>query len=235
MKQTVFHFKQFSVKHDKSGMQVGTDGVLLGSMATFPGQGRVLDVGCGSGLISLMLAQRYPNLSIDAIDVDKHSAKQARENIDASPWNKRIKVLHTSLQDYDNGQYHGIISNPPFYRNALHPTSSTRKQSKHAESLPLTSIFEFANTYLHPDGVLWLIYPFMDKGFLYKQASAYNFHIASQYFIKPNIHKAAHRLVVAFVRTKTTPDTHAFAIELSERHSHTWQYKRLCRIFLLRV
>ncbi|MEA3448931.1 MAG: methyltransferase [Bacteroidota bacterium] len=235
MKQPVFHFKQFSVKHDKSGMQVGTDGVLLGSIATYPGRSSVLDIGCGSGLLSLMLAQRYPNLSIDAIDDDAHSAEQARENIDASPWYKRIKVSHTSLQDFDNGQYHGIISNPPFYRNALHPTDSTRKQSKHAESLPLACIFEFANTYMHPDGLLWLIYPYPDKGFLYKQAAAHDFHIASQYFIKPNIHKAAHRLVVAFGKTKTTPDTNLMAIELSVRHHHTWQYKRLCMNFLLRV
>ncbi|MFW5805282.1 MAG: tRNA1(Val) (adenine(37)-N6)-methyltransferase [Bacteroidales bacterium] len=235
MKQTAFNFKQFSVKHDKSGMQVGTDGVLLGSVAGFPDIGRVLDVGCGSGLISLMLAQRYPNLSIDAIDVDKHSAEQARENITASPWHNRIHAFHSRLQDYNNGSYHGIISNPPFYRNSLSPANASRKNSKHAESLPAASIFQFAGKYLRPDGLLWLIYPYAEKEYLCDQAAAHNFHVASQHFIKPTIHKPAHRVIVAFGRTNTIPDTHVFALELSRRHHFSWQYKSLCKDFLLRV
>ena len=121
MSNSWFKFKQFTVNHDKCAMKVGVDGVTLGAWADVSSAKKVLDVGCGSGLISLMVAQRC-NAQIIAIDIDSQSIIQAAENVDNSPWKDRIKIQHISLQDLAEVNSCGfdvIISNPPYFINSL--------------------------------------------------------------------------------------------------------------------
>ena len=119
MPNTWFRFKQFTIEQEQTAMKVGTDGVLLGAWASVPEPGsRVLDVGTGTGLIALMIAQRTKNVEVDAVEIDPSSARQARENFQHSPWKDRLSCVHSSFQDYtaqNKSRYELIICNPPFY------------------------------------------------------------------------------------------------------------------------
>ncbi|AZU49731.1 tRNA (adenine-N6)-methyltransferase [Aeromonas hydrophila] len=116
-----FTFKQFHVAHDRCAMKVGTDGILLGAWAPVTNARRILDIGSGSGLIALMLAQRSPaGCRIDAVELDSNAARQARENAAASPWHERVSVIESAIQTYQAAPYDLIVSNPPTSWRASH-------------------------------------------------------------------------------------------------------------------
>jgi tRNA1Val (adenine37-N6)-methyltransferase len=120
MSQTVFHFKHFTVHQERCAMKVGTDGVLLGAWTDPKNAERILDIGTGTGLIALMLAQKSTAF-IDAIDIDENSCSQASENVNASRWKDRVNVHHCSLQLYiltSSVKYDLIVSNPPYFVDA---------------------------------------------------------------------------------------------------------------------
>lgn len=114
---TGFRFKKFEILQDRCAMKVGTDGVLLGAWAS--GGTRILDIGCGTGLIALMMAQRFPAAQVVGIDIDEEACGQARENVAASSFSDRIDVAHCRLQDYSGEEFDAIVSNPPFFLNSL--------------------------------------------------------------------------------------------------------------------
>lgn len=164
MSNQYFDFKQFRIAQDRCAMKVGTDGVLLGSWAPLrPSCSRILDIGTGTGLIALMLAQRVVDAHVDAIEIDADAAAQAAENAAASPFSSRIRVHHCSLQDFDpscvEARYDLIVSNPPFYNATLKPDDEARAAARHCDSLPLRQIMECASHRLTPSGSLALIYP----------------------------------------------------------------------------
>ncbi len=151
-------------------MKVGTDGVLLGAWFSLSGKrsARMLDIGAGTGIISLMAAQRAYTYNIlykvDAIEIDAEAAAQARENIEQSPWKDNIRLLECSMQDFalqcsNETKYDIIVSNPPFYNATLKPEDSSRAIARHKDSLPLSEITNFAANHLSEAGELSLIYP----------------------------------------------------------------------------
>ena len=152
-----FTFKRFTVNHGKCAMKVGTDGVLLGAWAT--GGRRILDVGTGSGLIALMMAQRFADAGVTAIDIEPGACIQARENVAASPFADRIKVVEASLQDFREGEYDAIVCNPPFYAGTLKSKTAARTMARSAETLPFTDLFASAARLLSADGVFSVVIP----------------------------------------------------------------------------
>ncbi|MCQ2313044.1 MAG: methyltransferase [Paludibacteraceae bacterium] len=187
----MFHFKQFDVEDNACSMKVGTDGVLLGGWAE-PLNSKLinetaslnsklstlhfLDIGTGSGLIALMLAQRFPKAHILGIDIDEASARQAAENFAASPWADRLEAKHISIQELATLNYRPqgettlhsklstlhfqlIVSNPPYFRDALKCPEAGRKQARHTDSLSYDELMRCAAQLLAPDGVLALILP----------------------------------------------------------------------------
>ncbi|MDO4780285.1 MAG: methyltransferase, partial [Bacteroides sp.] len=126
MPNPFFKFKQFTVYHDRCAMKVGTDGVLLGSYVSLPSAGRVLDVGTGTGLVAMMIAQRgTSNLKIDAIEIDKDASEQAAENIGKTAWSNRIRVINSDFTEFCPQQkYDLIVSNPPYFENSLRCTAT---------------------------------------------------------------------------------------------------------------
>ena len=159
-----FRFKQFTVWHDRCAMKVGTDGVLLGAWA--PGGTRILDIGTGSGLIALMLAQRFPEASIDAIDIDEAAVEQARENFAASPWTDRLHAFHARLQDWQNHplqitnyKYDLIVSNPPYFRNSLKNPDKGRQTARHTDTLSYAELLRHSARLLTEKGLLALVLP----------------------------------------------------------------------------
>lgn len=177
MSSETFNFKHFSVRQDLCAMKIGTDGVLLGAMVRLencrPQNVRVLDIGTGTGLIALMLAQRLEmqgyTFQIDAVEIDKDSATQARGNFNDSPWKEHLNVHDMPFEEFvksyaasemmAHGGYDLIISNPPFYNATLKPEDEARAVARHKDSLPLKTIMEGCRKLLAPHGRLALIYP----------------------------------------------------------------------------
>ena len=161
MSSEVFRFKQFEVCHAHCAMKVGTDGVLLGAWAQCDGS-HILDVGTGSGLIALMLAQRFPEAQIDAIDIDADAVRQALENFERSPWRSRLASKHISLQNLaaqESQQYDTIVSNPPYFIDSLKNPDQQRQTARHTDTLSYQDLLLAAKKLLTLDGILSLILP----------------------------------------------------------------------------
>ena len=134
MRNPFFRFKQFTVWHDRCAMKVGTDGVLLGAWVSLDQARNVLDIGTGSGLIALMIAQRCL-AQITGIDIDADAIGQASENASASPWGNRIRFYQADANSFQNGVYDTIVSNPPYFRERVHCPDGQRNAARHTESL----------------------------------------------------------------------------------------------------
>ena len=169
-----FRFRKFSVRNTLSGLKVGTDAVLLGASVHLQGSpSRILDIGTGTGIIALMLAQRLSDAGltfhITGIDIDAGAFEEASLNFKASSWNDSLKAVHISLQDFADGLYNAsasgydrydlIVSNPPYYDNSLPSKEEVRSLSRHTESLSYREVMTFAADFLSPDGVLALVLP----------------------------------------------------------------------------
>lgn len=181
--ENVFHFKQFDVAQDRCAMKIGTDGVLLGALAELDSiiphpssltPHRILDIGTGTGLVALMMAQRLSDAGvqdfhIDAVEIDHNAAEQAQENVAKSPWSEKIEVHAMALEVFmavrderfaiSGNKYNLIVSNPPFYNATLKPEDEARAVARHKDSLPLKQIMECARTGLSEQGRLVLIHP----------------------------------------------------------------------------
>lgn len=152
-----FSFKRFTVSHGKCAMKVGTDGVLLGAWAC--GGRSILDVGTGSGLVALMMAQRFEEAEVTAIDIEPGACLQARENVEASPFAVKISVVEASLQSFQGGGYDAIVCNPPFYAGTLASKTAARTMARSAETLPFADLFRHAARLLADGGVLSVVVP----------------------------------------------------------------------------
>ncbi|MDR0893711.1 MAG: methyltransferase [Prevotellaceae bacterium] len=175
MANAYFAFKQFTVWHDRCAMKVGTDGVLLGAWAGSGGSDvlsdaqahsnrqavYILDVGTGSGLIALMLAQRFPSAHITAIEIDPAAAQQATDNMERSPWADRIAVKCMDFRSFatDSAPFDLIVSNPPYFVDALHSPDRQRNLARHAQELNYEQLLSVSATQLSPDGNICLIVP----------------------------------------------------------------------------
>ncbi|MBZ9611091.1 tRNA1(Val) (adenine(37)-N6)-methyltransferase [Rheinheimera maricola] len=157
-----FQCKKFYVAHDQCAMKVGTDGLLLGAFAPLPPAGSaILDIGAGSGLISLMLAQRSNGANvIDAVELDSAAASQAAANVAASPWPNAVQLIKGDILTYHSDKrYRLIVSNPPFFQQALPAQDARRHQARHTDSLPFAALLQKAATLISAEGVLALILP----------------------------------------------------------------------------
>ena len=159
MSSADFRFRQFTVRHDRCAMKVGTDGVLLGAWGTLPSGGRVLDIGTGTGLVALMVAQRTPTAHVTAIDIDAEAVAQAQENVDASPFAGRITVLHSALQDFQAPAFDAIFCNPPFFEESLLPPDIRRSAARHTATLSFAELADAVATLLAADGSFSTILP----------------------------------------------------------------------------
>ena len=157
----VFKFQQFEIHQESCGMKVGTDGVLLGAWAA--GGSNILDIGSGTGLISMMMAQRFPRAEITAIDIDHEAYVQTCDNVTNSIYKDRIKVIETSLQHYVSFAGHHsfdcIVSNPPFFSDSLKNPDKKRCIARHTDTLPFFDLFRGVRELLSNDGVFSAIIP----------------------------------------------------------------------------
>ncbi len=196
----VFQFKEFSVHHDRSTMKVGTDGVLLGAWVNVNGAKRILDVGTGSGVIALMLAQRTPSdVIIDALDNSVDDFIQAKENFLASRWKDKINAHHESFQNFNSPfQYDCIVSNPPYFSNSLEPPDVKRKSVRHTLTLSFDELLASSVKHLKPSGKLNLILPFTEGEEFISLASKRGLHCNRKVAFRTRATKAIERLLLEF-------------------------------------
>ena len=215
---TGFQFKQFFVKHDKCAMKVGTDGVLLGAWTPTGeckmqnAKCKILDIGTGSGLIALMLAQRCPEAQIDAIDIDPDAVAQARENFASSPWSSRLHVSQCALQEWSNNikreasnnikqpTYDLIVSNPPYFTASLKNPDAARSAARHNDTLPFSVLIAESAKLLAPDGTLALIVPTEAEPELQALAEAQGLCCTHRCYVHPKPDRPAKRVLIAWQR-----------------------------------
>lgn len=193
-----FSFKRFTVSHGKCAMKVGTDGVLLGAWAR--GGRRILDVGTGSGLVALMMAQRFEDAEITAIDIEPGACLQARENMEASPFAGRISVVEASLQSFQGGGYDAIVCNPPFYAGTLASKTAARTMARSAETLPFADLFRHAVRLLADGGVLSVVVPAALRSDFDTEAALSGLFPRRVCMVKTVLRKAASRCLLEYGR-----------------------------------
>ena len=157
----MFRFKQFKILQDECAMKVGTDGVLLGAWAR--GGSRILDVGTGTGLIALMMAQRYPEAQVMGIDIDEGAVRQATANVQSSPFSSCIHIRYVRVQDMNGsfaGSFDAVVSNPPFFIASLQAPDHQRNVARHTETLTYADLMAAAGRLLSNEGELSVIVPF---------------------------------------------------------------------------
>ncbi len=182
-------------------MKVGTDGILLGAWADVAGARRILDVGCGSGLIALMLAQRNSAAAIDAIDVDEPSWQQAVENVQRSPWPERVEVIHQSVQQFSKTHeksYDLVASNPPFFSGGTFSASQSRNEVRQTVKLPHGELLAAMRRLLNSAGRFCVILPLIEGLRLEELAVQYGLHCTSRVEVQPHQDKPVHRLLMQF-------------------------------------
>jgi tRNA1Val (adenine37-N6)-methyltransferase len=172
----MFRFKQFSIRQERTAMKVTTDACVLGAVADADtGPTRVLDIGTGTGLLALMLAQRNPLARVDAVELDPNAATQAAENVADSPFADRITVWPGAIQTFQPGAgrvYDRIVTNPPFYTNSLRSPDASVSRALHNDDLPTTDLLLAADRLLAPDGQWWVLLPPPEMTRLLIQAQA---------------------------------------------------------------
>ncbi len=235
MPDSYFRFKQFTIRQDRSPFKVGTDGVLLGACAGIGEAGSILDIGTGTGLVALMLAQRS-NADISAIEPDQGSYLQACENIEASPWSDRIRVHYCRLQEFfpAGRRFDLIVSNPPYFIDSLKNPDSGIAAARHDISLTQDDLLEGATRLLEDDGRFEVIMPYAEGTILIRDAGKCGLYCNSMIRIKPLPSSDIKRLVLSFSRQSTPVSEKSVTIEKGRRHDFTDEYIDLTREFYLK-
>ncbi|WP_034919312.1 tRNA1(Val) (adenine(37)-N6)-methyltransferase [Erwinia sp. 9145] len=196
-----FTFKQFFVAHDRCAMKVGTDGVLLGAWAPVAGARRALDIGSGSGLIALMLAQRTAqDVTIDAVELDADAAAQAQENVQASPWANRIHIWQDDILHWSQRceqRYSLIVSNPPYFSPGSECASAARASARHTTDLTHDMLLTCAETLITEDGFFCVILPAEAGNALAALAQSRGWHLRSRTDISDNETRPPNRVLLA--------------------------------------
>jgi len=237
MPNTWFRFKQFTIQQELAAMKVGTDGVLLGAWASVPQPGsRVLDLGTGTGLIALMIAQRTMNVEVDAVEIDPSSARQAMENFQNSPWKERVSCIHSSFQDYSSqweSLYDLIICNPPFFSASSKTPSKEKNLARHDDSLSLEDIFRGSVSLMKKEGIISLILPVHKKAQALDLMEEHQLYCKRHTRVKPAPGKSTHRVLLefSFIPGKCKEDE--LTIETESRHMYTNQFNNLVDDFYL--
>ena len=238
MANPYFRFKKFTVYHDKCAMKVGTDAVLLGAWADTSFCRNILDIGTGTGIIALMLAQRS-QATVEAIDIDKEACVQATENAAASPYTERIKVVHASCADFaasnQQKRYDLIVSNPPYFINSLKCPDNKRTVARHTDTLLLSDLIREAQTLLSPSGRIALVLPYERLEEVKALASANHLYICRQTEVIPTPGAAPKRLLVELSTTEENIKNRDTLTIEEARHQYTPEYIALTKECYLKM
>ena len=200
MSNDYFQFRQFIVHQQRCARKVGTDGTLLGAWALAPsGRCRILDIGTGTGLIALMMAQRFPESSVLGIDIDPEAVAQATENVRLSPFSERINILQEDLMKFDDTEcFDAIVSNPPYFVDSLECPDDQRTMARHTVSLTYEGLIRQSFRLLNDDGCLSLVIPSESRPLIESAASLEGFFLSRVCLIKTTPGKQPKRQLIEF-------------------------------------
>lgn len=224
----MFHFKQFSVNQTGCAMKINTDGVLLGALTQADHSQSILDIGAGTGVISLMLAQRFPGATIDAVEIDTSAAKTAKTNFQNSPFTNRLHLHEGSFEQYfennPDKKFDLIVSNPPFYINSLESPGRGRTLAKHADVRFFKKMISSIGQHLIDGGQCWLILPLQTSVLVKELAAKHQLHLQQLIHVKSYQHSAPHRELVVFGLDEAIIIESKFVI-YNEPKQHSEQYR----------
>ncbi|AFL81081.1 putative O-methyltransferase [Aequorivita sublithincola DSM 14238] len=242
-----FKFKQFTVEQDRCAMKIGTDGVLLGAWVSIKNNPfSILDIGAGTGIIALQLAQRSYAEMVDAIEIDGNAFEQCVDNFENSPWGDRLYCYHASLEEFMEeieDKYDLIISNPPFYSPPLPAASppigekkipNSRKLARFNDALPFDELIESVSLLLSDEGIFSVIIPRKEEESFIKMASEVNLFPNRICRVRGNETSEEKRSMLEFSFEKNLIKIENLTIEIS-RHDYTDDYKNLVREFYLKM
>ena len=230
-----FQFRQFFVGQQRCAMKVGTDGVLLGAWAE--GGQHILDIGTGTGVVALMMAQRFPSANIDAIEVDYDAAEQAADNVGQSPFASRIAVTHTALQDFlPSAPYDSIVCNPPYFLNSMKAPEASRSLARHAgeKSLTFRDIFVFAKANTSDYGVVNVVVPTLSQEALETEAYLLGFRKTRELLLRTTPRKPLSRVLVTFSRSSHSPSERSEQCLMNADGSRSAWYQQLTADFYVK-
>lgn len=253
MPNDYFSFKQFAIHQDRCAMKVGTDGVLLGVLAPVlptdmmvafsdgcENAYKILDIGTGTGLVAIMLAQRTEGKAeITAVEIDSDATEQARENASKTPW--KIDVYNSSIQEFaceSTQKFDLIVSNPPFFVNSLKAPEKSRNTARHTDTLSFEDLVISAEKLLSNEGRFTVIIPVQSECDFIKVANAQNLVAETIVRVVPKVGKEAKRSVITFVRKQEKSHCNIniteLVIETENRHCYSDEFKRLTADFYLK-
>lgn len=235
MPNPYFAFKKFTVYHDRCAMKVGTDGVLLGAWTDLSESRFILDVGTGTGLIALMMAQRCPEAFITAIDLDEEAVEQAKDNINASPWSDRIQAEKQDVCCYcPDDCFDTIVSNPPYFINSLRCTDNQRNTARHADTLDMNRLLRKVADLLSTKGRFSLVIPAEQVDELVSVANREGLFLSRHTAVVTRPGLAPKRALLEFRKEQTVCRQDELVVEL-ERHVYSKDYIALTKDFYLKM
>ncbi len=222
-------------------MKVGTDGILIGAWASAISPIKILDIGAGTGLIALMMAQRFSLANVDAIEIDPVASQQAKENFLASPFCRRLSIHHCSLEIFQDQcqalqSYSLIVSNPPWFCNSLKSGSAARDTARHADALSPDALLAAVLKLLDPGGQFAVIMPIEEGLAFVSRAARVGLHCHQRCDVHPTPDKPAKRVLLQFAmqRPLQPVPSESLVVETSVRHAYTEEYQALTKEFYLR-
>lgn len=235
-----FRFKQFSLDDSLCAMKVGTDSVLLGAWTDFGNAHKILDIGTGSGLLSMMAAQKC-QASITAIDIEEGCYNQAIINFNSSIWYERLTCLHSSLDNYfksalelkNEGSFDHIITNPPWFSRSLKSDNKNRNTARHNDDLPPDELIKSVAGLLVTGGVFSLILPYSDKEFLKTLCSVNNLQPVRETVVIPREGKEPNRVMLGFIKNNETVTSYSTITIRDTEGNFTSSYRELTKPFYL--
>ncbi len=237
MANSYFKFRQFAVYQEKCGMKVGTDGTLIGAWAT--GGDRILDIGTGTGLIALMMAQRYKESHVLAIDIDFDACLQAKNNVLASPFSDRIEILNISLQNFEQNavnkrlKFNSIVCNPPFFEKSLGCPNTKRHNARHTDSLNFTTLLHCASQLVENDGVLNVVIPTDSMQQFDSAARIEGFSIKRKCLVKTTSRNPPKRVLIEYTKSSVEQYLEIQCLQDDDGNRSDW-YNKLTEHFYLK-
>lgn len=233
MNKSIFRFKQFNVNQDGSAMKINTDGVLLAAKARASSPARVLDIGAGTGVIALMLAQRFPVALIDALEINQEAAQCARNNFDNAPFRERLNLHAGDFNDFQPAvKYDLIVSNPPFFINALKNPDVAKTTARHAQKDFFEQLFAKTYDWLNESGSFQLILPLGIKAFVVNAGLLACWNIQAETYIRSFQHSEPFRVILTLSK-KDVPYRKEDFVIYQEKGIYTSDYKTLLQPFFL--
>ncbi len=233
-----FIFKQFTIKQDHCAMKVGTDGVLLGAWANTENAQNILDIGAGTGVIAVMLAQKTVNtegVKVHAVEIDDAAFEQSKENMLKSPFAARLTVFHDSIQSFSTKaaeKYDLIISNPPFFTGGTFSNNQEKNNVRHTVKLPHGDLLSATRSLLQKDGKFCVILPLIEGMRFEEIARSYGFYCTKKTEVRTLAHKGIERLLLQFEMTNKPTEKDELIIQNSDvRNDYTEGYKNLTKDF----